>query len=124
MRNRIVLMLLCLLPPLWAQQPAAVQKKDSVVFVKRGNDRWFAKDKADHFLVSAFLTGCGYYAARQEEHRSHADGIRMAVGFSLSLGVVKELYDGLSGRGQASWKDLIADVAGTGCGYAICVAGR
>ncbi len=82
-------------------------------------DRWFGPDKADHFLTSTVLTGLGYYAARKELNLSSSASQQSAVVFSLSLGSLKEIYDGLSGTGTASWKDLIADIAGTGLGLII-----
>ncbi len=81
------------------------------------SDPWLAKDKADHFIVSAFITGCTFYAARQEAHLSYNGGRNLAVGVTISLGFFKELYDGLSGKGHASAKDLTADVLGAGVGY-------
>jgi putative lipoprotein len=82
-------------------------------------DRWLGPDKADHFLTSTVLTGLGYYTARKELNLSSSASQHSAVVFSLSLGSLKEIYDGLSGTGTASWKDLIADIAGTGLGLII-----
>ncbi len=87
-------------------------------------DLWFAKDKGDHFLVSAFLTGAGYYAARSEMHRSDASSLNVAVGFSLSMGIGKELYDRYGRGGPFSLKDLGADVLGIGLGYLFCTLGK
>ncbi len=85
-------------------------------------DSWFAKDKADHFVTSAFLTGLGYYAANKELNKSDPAAKNLAVGFSLSLGILKEVYDEKSRKGTASWKDLAADVLGVGIGYLIISA--
>jgi len=85
-------------------------------------DSWFAKDKADHFVMSAFLTGLGYYAANKELNKSDPAAKNLAVGFSLSLGILKEAYDKKSRKGTASWKDLVADVLGVGLGYLIISA--
>ena len=73
---------------------------------------WLAKDKIDHFSVSAFLVGFGYYAARQEWGRSEPASRNAAIGFSLSVGLCKELYDGVSGRGTPSFGDVLADAVG------------
>ena len=45
----------------------------------------------------------------------------MIVGasFSFSIGLGKELYDKKSGRGTASWKDVVADVVGIAVGLLI-----
>ncbi len=85
-------------------------------------DSWFAKDKADHFIMSAFLTGLGYYAANKEINKNDPAAKNLAVGFSLSLGVFKEVYDKKSRKGAASWKDLAADLLGVGLGYLIISA--
>lgn len=34
----------------------------------------------------------------------------------LSIGVAKEVYDKVSGKGTAEWKDIIADCIGIGLG--------
>jgi len=106
----ILIFLVFLCTPLAAQvnHPA---KSDTAKSLKPV-DKWLAKDKADHFFVSAFLTGFGYYAAKKELHRSEPASQNLAFGFSFSLGVMKEIYDGTSKKGTPSWKDLLADVLG------------
>jgi uncharacterized protein YfiM (DUF2279 family) len=39
--------------------------------------------------------------------------------FSFSLGLLKEVYDKVSKKGTASFKDITADVAGIGFGIAL-----
>ena len=85
-------------------------------------DAWFSKDKFDHFCASAFLTGLGYYAARKELHNSDPASRNIAVGFSFSLGVSKEVYDKVSKKGTPSYKDIIADVLGTAVAFMIISA--
>jgi hypothetical protein len=38
---------------------------------------------------------------------------------TLAIGVGKEVYDKLSGKGHAEWEDLVADVVGIGVGLSI-----
>jgi hypothetical protein len=38
---------------------------------------------------------------------------------TLAIGVGKEVYDKLSGKGHAEWEDLVADVVGSGVGLSI-----
>lgn len=80
-------------------------------------DPWFGRDKALHFSVSAGLAGAGYGATA-----ALSDDVRwrVPVGASVALGagVAKELYD-LTGRGDASWRDLTWDVIGTATGLGI-----
>lgn len=40
-------------------------------------------------------------------------GVLAAVVVSLTIGILKEAYDKLTGRGTAEWKDIICDIAGT-----------
>lgn len=79
-------------------------------------DSWLGKDKADHFLVSAFLAAGSYYFLRKEQNMTHKNSIMLSVGFTFSIGVAKEIRDGfLKGR-FASVKDGIADILGIGAG--------
>ncbi|MBN2000853.1 hypothetical protein JW935_25105 [candidate division KSB1 bacterium] len=80
-------------------------------------DKWIGKDKGDHFVASAVLVGFGYYAARKELKIQNSK--TFAVGFSLSFGVLKEIFDGTARRGRPSYKDLAWDIAGIGLGYLI-----
>ena len=63
-------------------------------------------------MASAFLTGMSFYTMRQEFNASESASNGAAVGISLSIGIAKEIYDGASGKGTASFKDIIADAAG------------
>ena len=83
-------------------------------------DPWFGRDKALHFGVSALLASGGYAttALATDDRR-----VRLAAGgaFAISLGIAKELWD-LSGHGDASWRDLTWDAAGTLTGLAVAAA--
>lgn len=83
------------------------------------SDSWFSRDKAHHFLTSAFLTTAGYYYAREQKHFSNFKSQQNGICFSLSLGLVKEIRDGMQKRNSFSWKDLVADVLGTAVGLAL-----
>ena len=87
-------------------------------------DRWFGKDKADHLCASAFLYGFGYYVAMKELDAHQLNAKKGAAAFSLSLGLVKELYDWKSQKGMFSVKDMIADVIGIGIGMVIISIGE
>lgn len=81
-------------------------------------DEWTGRDKAQHFISSAFLTAAGNaYGERQNwgEGRS----ARFGLSFALSLGVAKELYDSREGGSGWSWKDFVWDVAGATTGYSL-----
>ena len=83
------------------------------------SDSWFSRDKAHHFLTSAFLTTAGYYYCREQNHFSNFKSQQGAVCFSLSLGLIKEIRDGMKKNNAFSWKDLVADILGTAVGLAI-----
>lgn len=83
------------------------------------SDSWFSRDKAHHFLTSAFLTTAGYYYFREQSHFSNFKSRQGAVCFSLSLGLFKEIRDGMKKTNDFSWKDLVADILGTAVGLAI-----
>jgi putative lipoprotein len=83
-------------------------------------DPWFGRDKALHFGATALLANVGYADAALATDDVR---IRLAVGGGLALtaGVSKELWD-LSGRGDASFRDLTWDVLGTATGLALAAA--
>ncbi|MDZ7262968.1 MAG: VanZ family protein [candidate division KSB1 bacterium] len=83
------------------------------------SDSWFSRDKMHHFLSSAFLTTTGYYFFREENHWRNERAHQGGVVFSISLGLLKEIRDGASPGRAFSWKDLIADCAGTALGLAL-----
>lgn len=72
-----------------------------------------------HFGLSAALSLTGYGLSTLVTDNSQY-GLRLAAGggFSLSLGIAKELYDSL-GYGDPSWSDLAFDLAGTALGLLI-----
>jgi len=75
-------------------------------------DPWFGKDKVQHFVVSAFLTGYTYVALKESLDVGQNRSTYWASGISLSLGVGKEVADLKRKRGHASLKDLLADILG------------
>jgi uncharacterized protein YfiM (DUF2279 family) len=117
--------LLCVLflsvAPLLAQDAVPISPDSVVTAVarKRGDDRWLAKDKLDHFATSAFLTGLGFYAIRREMDVTESRAKNSAMVFTFSCGIFKEVYDKVSKKGIASFKDLTADAAGIGFGFAL-----
>lgn len=80
------------------------------------SDSWFGKDKADHFLVSAFLMAGSYYFFKEEQNISNNKSICYSISFAFSLGIAKEIKDGLSLGNSASVKDVVVDVLGIALG--------
>jgi putative lipoprotein len=76
-------------------------------------DLWFGKDKARHLIGSFLLVGAtSRWYGHQVGMGKKEERIVFGMGVTLVLGVAKEVWDGWSGKGQASWKDLAADVLG------------
>jgi uncharacterized protein YfiM (DUF2279 family) len=94
------------------------------VTFKPSRDNWLGKDKVDHFMVSAFLTGFSYYAARNELERSEVASRNGSIVFAVTAGISKELYDAFSRKGRASYKDFVADVLGIGFGLVLLRIGE
>ena len=80
-------------------------------------DPWFSEDKTLHFGVSAGI-GAVSYAASAAEFDARGHALLAAGGVTLAVGAGKELLD-LAGYGTPSWKDFVADVAGTIVGLAV-----
>jgi putative lipoprotein len=83
------------------------------------SDSWFGRDKVHHFLTSAFLSGVGYYFFHEEQHYSNRFSQQGGFCFSISLGLAKEVRDGLKPDNAFSLKDLAADILGTLAGIAL-----
>ncbi len=118
MKKAPVLLLLFLCSASLAAQTTSQDTLTSNV-TRSFHDQWFAPDKGHHFMASAFLTGFSYYALRQEAGASEQASNRAAIGLALSIGVAKEIYDGVSGKGTPSVKDIVADIAGIAVGLLI-----
>ena len=79
-------------------------------------DKWFAEDKAEHLVVSAFLTGVSCSIFRDFYRNREESSICFSVAMTLSLGLGKEFHDRRTPQGKFSYKDLAADVLGIGLG--------
>jgi uncharacterized protein YfiM (DUF2279 family) len=77
----------------------------------RGDDPWFGRDKALHFIVSALVQGTAYGAFHQQARYTVA--IQRASLVTTAVGVGKELYDWRHpAHHDASWRDLAWDGIG------------
>jgi putative lipoprotein len=75
-------------------------------------DAWFSRDKAQHFLMSAFIQSAGYGALRGAGVR-HGTALGGASVATAAVGVGKELHDRRV-KGDFSARDLTWDAAGAG----------
>jgi uncharacterized protein YfiM (DUF2279 family) len=73
---------------------------------------WFAADKELHFAASLAISASTRSAGA-------SDGA--SFGIAVGAGTVKELWDATlrPGKPGASWKDLLADIAGAAAGFLI-----
>ncbi len=82
-------------------------------------DRFIAPDKAKHFLASAISTVFVFELAHQSAGWNRGRSRGAALGFSVGLGLSKELWDQSRRQHHFSWKDLVADLAGITAGMII-----
>ncbi len=84
------------------------------------NDSYFSPDKIDHFFTVMAITVATSFAA-DYFIEGEKDKIQLGISVSVPLifSVVKEVYDGVSGTGEVSYKDLIYDFAGLAAGILI-----
>jgi putative lipoprotein len=77
-----------------------------------GADPWFSRDKAQHFLMSAFIQSAGYGSLRGVGV-PHGTALAGASVVTAAIGVGKELHD-RGVKGDFSARDLTWDAAGAG----------
>ena len=119
--NKLVLLLICsffLIEVSWADPPREVPILDDSrqTDTLQVSDRWFARDKLEHFGASVFLSGVSYSIFRDFYHNDRESSVFFSAGLTFSLGLGKELYDQKTPRERFSYKDLVADILGMGLG--------
>ncbi|MFQ6002704.1 MAG: hypothetical protein ACE5KJ_03070 [Candidatus Zixiibacteriota bacterium] len=80
------------------------------------SDRWWARDKVEHFGVSAYLSFVSYKIYHDFYHNHKESSLYFSGGLTFSLGLGKEVYDEKRTNGKFSYKDLVADILGIGVG--------
>lgn len=86
----------------------------------RADDRWFARDKAEHFGATAAL-GAGGYALASTVAERERWRVAAGIGGGLGAAAAKELWD-RSHAGDASWRDFAWGAVGTTTGVTIAWA--
>jgi putative lipoprotein len=76
------------------------------------SDKWFSSDKFKHFTVSAFYSAGTSIIANKHFDIGKKPSLNIGLGFTISLGAVKELKDMRSPNESSSLKDLAWDFAG------------
>jgi putative lipoprotein len=79
-------------------------------------DKWFARDKAEHLAVSAFLSGVSCSIFRDFYYNKEKSSVGLSAILTFSAGLGKELYDTRAPGGKFSYKDLVADALGIAVG--------
>jgi putative lipoprotein len=85
-----------------------------------GDDPFFGRDKALHFVVAGTIAGVGYgitTAVASDRWKAFAVG----GGAAVAAGALKEGADAV-GFGDPSWKDFAWDVIGAACGLGVAWA--
>ena len=114
----ILVLLALLAAPSWGQTDCDVSmafhspQPDTLRIV----DKWFAKDKAEHLVVSAFLTGVSCSVFRDFYRNREESSMYFSAALTISLGLGKEFHDRRTPQGRFSYKDLAADILGIGLG--------
>ena len=85
------------------------------------DDPWFGRDKALHFAASASLAVVGLRRAPRWRPMTGPPASRRGVTFALGVGTAQGSL-GLTGHGDASWRDLTWDVVGTTTGVLFAYA--
>ena len=121
-RVALILMWLPLLaPPSWTQTDCDVSmvfhspQSDTLQIV----DKWFAQDKAEHLVVSTFLSGVSYSVFRDFYYNKEETSAYFSAILTFSVGLGKELHDMKAPRGRFSYKDIVADILGIALGILI-----
>ena len=119
--KRVVLIwmwLALLVQPSWGQADGGVSiSSHSLQFdTPEISDKWFARDKAEHLAVSAFLSGVSCSIFRDFYYNKEKSSVGLSAILTFSAGLGKELYDVRAPGGKFSYKDLVADALGIGLG--------
>lgn len=83
---------------------------------RKAPDLWMGKDKYRHFVLSGFWSGFGYLLSHRHFKSSERNSVLFTGGMVFSLGIAKEIRDGFQPENRFSYKDLVFDVIGIGCG--------
>jgi hypothetical protein len=77
-------------------------------------DRWLARDKATHVVVSGLWTLSTQYVLVTKADWAEGDALPVSVASAALVGGTKELYDATTPAGTASGRDLAANAVGIG----------
>lgn len=78
-------------------------------------DPWTGIDKVQHFAFSTALSAA-LAQASLNDGKSDCGALRVGFGWTMAVGVGKEVFDARIRRAGWSWRDLVADAAGAMAG--------
>ena len=81
-------------------------------------DAWFGYDKIKHFFMSAFIESVTY-SFLQAARVNHSAAFGGAIGFTMAVGVGREIHDMRVPGNIFSVRDLTWDAVGTAAGAAM-----
>lgn len=85
---------------------------DIINETNNNTDRWIAVDKGYHLIGSIISTTGISYSCMKFADIKKEKSIRIGIGFTFTLGLSKELWDGHKKNNIFSWKDLSVDILG------------
>lgn len=80
-------------------------------------DKMWAPDKAKHAMTTLMATVFMVKTLQEQTGLNHASRRYISAGFTLSLGISKEMWDGQKPGNHFSWRDLFADAVGITLGW-------
>ena len=88
--------------------------EDSTPIKNKNNqiDEWFAIDKVQHFMYSAFVSFGTQYVLVNKIQMDENEALPLSSLLSFSAGLLKEINDNRSKNGFFSKKDMIANSFG------------
>ncbi len=96
-----------------------LQTSNQSVQADYNTDSWYADDKIRHLVGSLVSTTLLTQVSSHNTEWSKREAKIFAVGTTMSLGFVKELYDRRKPGNHFCWKDLAADTVGVILGLVI-----
>jgi uncharacterized protein YfiM (DUF2279 family) len=79
------------------------------------HDSWFGADKIKHFFMSVFVESVTY-SALQAARVNHRTALGGAIGFTMAIGVAREIHDKRTPGKWFSYQDLTWDAVGATAG--------
>ena len=82
-------------------------------------DKWFSVDKLHHFSYSLSISTILFHVRYCQNGWSYEPARNLAIGVTISLGVLKELHDWKVRHIYMSYKDIVAVILGVTVAYVL-----